>query len=146
MRILAIDYGTHRMGIAVSDELHTLATPLEFIPAEPHRGFLERLQQLLLEREVGLIVVGMPRNMDGSHGPAAARVQQFVQTLRTEVPIPVKTLDERLTTVQANRFLAASQVRGRDRKGRVDRTAAAILLQDYLNAMAWRTEGPNESG
>ena len=68
MRILAIDHGTKRMGIAVSDELKMLAQPLEFIPAEPFTAFLERLKELIREKEVELILVGMPRNMDGSYG------------------------------------------------------------------------------
>src|SRR5258706_15488309 len=69
MRILAIDHGTVRMGIAVSDELKMLAAPVEFIPAEPFAKFLERLKELLREKEVELILVGMPRNMKGSYGP-----------------------------------------------------------------------------
>lgn len=134
MRILALDHGTKRIGVAVSDELRVIAQPLEYIAAEPFAGVLERLRQLIREREVGLILVGMPRNMDGSYGPAALKVQEFVAALRDALTVPVRTWDERLTSVQANRFLTQAEVRGRERRTKVDKTAAAILLQSYLDA------------
>ena len=134
MRILALDHGTVRIGIAVSDELKMIATPLEFILAEPFAGVLERLRQLIREKEVELILVGLPRNMDGSYGPAALKVQEFVAALRDAVAVPIKTWDERLTSAQANRFLIEGHVRRNQRKQKVDKTAAAILLQSYLDA------------
>lgn len=132
MRTLALDHGTRRIGVAVSDELGMMAHPLEFVPAEPFAQFLDRLKQIIREREVELILVGMPRNMDGSYGPAALKVEAFVAALREAITIPIKTLDERLTSVQAHRLLGQAEVRGRRRKERVDRSAAAILLQSYL--------------
>src|SRR5271157_3710799 len=105
MRILAIDHGTKRMGLALSDELKVIAQPLEYVAAQPADAFLERLKVLVREKEVELILVGMPRNMDGSYGPAAAKVQEFVTALRAALPAPVRTWDERLTSVQANRLL-----------------------------------------
>ena len=135
MRILAIDHGTKRMGIAISDELKTIAQPVEFIPAEPFADFLSRLKVLLRDNEVDLILVGMPRNMDGSYGPAAHKVQDFVAALKGAVTAPIKTWDERLTSVQANRFLIEAGVRRDRRKERVDKTAAAILLQSYLDSL-----------
>ena len=134
MRVLAIDHGTKRMGVAISDELRTIAQPMEFIPAEPWTHLLERLRQIIRDKEVGLILVGMPRNMDGSYGPAAAKVREFVAQLGKDVPLPIRTWDERLTSVQANRFLQEANVRGARRKQRVDQTAAALLLQSYLDA------------
>ena len=134
MRILAIDHGTKRMGVAISDELGMIAEPLEFIPPEPFAEFLNRLKEILREKQVELILVGMPRNMDGSYGPAALKVQEFVAVLKDVVAIPIKTLDERLTSVQAHRFLTEAEVRGRQRKEKVDKSAAAILLQSYLDA------------
>jgi len=133
MRILALDHGTKRIGVAVSDELKMLAHPLEFIPAEPFAAFLVRLNDILREKQVELILVGMPRNMDGSYGPAALQVQDFVAALKQAVTTPIQTLDERLTSVQANRFLAEAEVRGKARKEKVDQMAAAILLQSYLD-------------
>ena len=134
MRILALDHGTVRIGVALSDELKMIATPLEFIPAEPAAEVLTRLQNLVREKEVETIIVGMPRNMDGSFGPAAEKVRVFIATLKTAVTIPIKTWDERLTSTQANRMLIAGGVRREKRKEKVDGMAAAILLQSYLDA------------
>ncbi len=136
MRILALDHGTKRIGVAVSDELKMIAQPLEFILAEPFNGFLARLKQLLREKEVELILVGLPRNMDGSYGPAALKVQEFVAVLKETTAVPIKTWDERLTSAQANRFLIQAEVRRDRRKEKVDKTAAAILLQSYLDSLA----------
>ena len=133
MRILALDHGTKRIGVAVSDEMKMIATPLEFIPAEPFAEFLARLREILREKEVEMILIGLPRNMDGSYGPAALKVQEFVAVLKDAVTIPIQTLDERLTSVQAHRFLTEAEVGGRKRKGKVDKSAAAILLQSYLD-------------
>jgi len=135
MRILALDHGTKRIGVAVSDELKMLAQPLEFIPAEPFAGFLERLKEILRDKEVDQIIVGMPRNMDGSYGEATLKVDAFVAALRNAVTVPIRTLDERLTSVQANRMLIQGGMRRDKRKQKVDQTAAAILLQSYLDSI-----------
>ena len=121
------------VGIAISDELKMIGQPLEYIPAEPFAEFLARLKTIIREKEVELIVVGMPRNMNGSYGPAALKVQEFVALLKDAVTIPIQTLDERLTSVQAHRLLTEAEVGGRQRKGKVDKSAAAILLQSYLD-------------
>ena len=136
MRILALDHGTKRIGVAVSDETRTIAQPLEFIPTEPFAGFLERLKQLIREKEVDLILIGLPRNMDGSYGPAAEKVQTFIAVLGNAITIPLKTWDERLTSAQANRVLIQGGARRDKRKQKVDQTAAAILLQSYLDGGA----------
>ena len=138
MRVLAIDHGSKRMGIAVSDELKSIALPLEFIPSEPFAAFITRLKELIRLKEVEMILVGMPRNMDGSYGPAALKVEEFVAVLKETVAIPIKTWDERLTSAQANRFLIAGDVRRNKRKEKVDQTAAAILLQSYLDSLTLR--------
>jgi putative Holliday junction resolvase len=136
MRILALDHGTVRIGAALSDELGLLAHPLEFLPTQPVNAFLDRLKQLIREREVALILVGMPRNMDGSYGPAAQKVEAFVILLKETIPIPVRTWDERLTSLQAHRLLAETGARERERRGKVDSSAAAVMLQSYLDAQA----------
>ncbi len=134
MRTLAIDHGTVRIGLAISDELGMIAMPLEFVPAEPLTSALARLKQVCDEKQVALMLVGMPRNMDGSYGPAAEKVRVFIASLKEVSPIPIKTWDERLTSAQANRYLIQANVRREDRKSKVDKTAAAILLQSYLDA------------
>ena len=136
MRILAIDPGTKRIGIAVSDELKMIAQPLEFIPADPFDAFVSRLEEIIGEKEVELILVGMPRNMDGTYGPAAVKAQEFVEELKGAVEVPIKTWDERLTSAQANRVLIQGGVRRDKRKEKVDQMAAALLLQSYLDGLA----------
>ncbi|HWD91020.1 MAG TPA: Holliday junction resolvase RuvX [Verrucomicrobiae bacterium] len=135
MRILALDHGTKRIGIALSDELKMIAQPMEFVLAEPFLGFLTRVKEIIREKEVELILVGMPRNMDGSYGPAALKVQEFVAVLKEKVAIPIQMWDERLTSAQAQRFLIQGGVRRQDRKEKVDKMAAAILLQSYLDSL-----------
>ena len=134
MRILSLDHGTRRIGVAVSDELKIIATPLEYIPSDPFEKVIERLQQLIREKEVELILIGMPRNMDGTFGPASQKVKDFIAALQPHIVIPVKTWDERLTSVMANRALLQGNVRRADRKQKVDKMAAAILLQSYLDS------------
>ncbi|HXR45945.1 MAG TPA: Holliday junction resolvase RuvX [Candidatus Limnocylindrales bacterium] len=135
MRILALDHGTKRVGVAVSDETKTIAQPLEYIPAEPFADFLARLKKLLLEKEIDLVLIGLPRNMDGTYGPAAQKVEAFVAVLRSAITVPIKTWDERLTSAQANRILIQGKVRRDQRKEKVDKMAAAILLQSYLDGI-----------
>lgn len=136
MRILALDHGTKRVGVAVSDEMYIIAQPLEYIPPEPFAAFLARLKQIITEKEISQILVGLPRNMDGSYGPAALKVQAFVAALQDTVVVPIKLWDERLTSTQAQRFLIQGGVRRNQRKEKVDKTAAAILLQSYLDSGA----------
>ena len=134
MRILALDHGTKRIGVAVSDELKMIAQPLEFIPAEPFEAFAARLQRVLAEKPCELILVGLPRNMDGTYGPAAEKVREFVARLKEAVAVPLRTWDERLTSAQANRVLLQGNVRRSERKQKVDAMAAAILLQSFLDS------------
>ncbi len=136
MRVLALDHGTVRVGVAVSDELGMIARPLEFIPAEPWADFLARLEKLLAELQPEQIIIGLPRNMDGSLGPAAEKVREFMARLRETVTMPIRTWDERLTSVQAQRMLREAGHKTRDQRGKVDQTAAAIILQSYLDSVS----------
>ena len=138
MRILALDHGTRRIGVAVSDPLKVIAQPLEYVPAVPLERCFARLKELVAQQEVELIVVGVPRNLNGTYGPAALKVQEFIGQLKAVVAVPIKTWDERLTSAQANRVLIQGQVRREKRKEKVDAMAAAILLQGYLDAQAGR--------
>ena len=133
MRILALDHGTVRIGVALSDELKMFATPLEFIPAERFDGVLGRLREILAEKQVELVLVGMPRNMNGSYGPAAEKVREFVAALRAAITVPLQLVDERLSSVHAQKLLSQSGKSSKQQRGKVDQTAAAILLQSYLD-------------
>jgi putative holliday junction resolvase len=134
MRILALDPGTKRIGVAISDETKTIAQPLEWIPAEPFADFLTRLKQLLIEKEVDLVLIGLPRNMDGTLGPAAQKAEAFAAAINAAITVPIKMRDERLTSLQANKILIQGKVRRDKRKEKVDKMAAALLLQSYLDA------------
>lgn len=135
MRVLGLDHGTERIGVALSDELGMIAQPIEFIPNRPTEGIWQRLKEILQDSPFELIVIGMPRNMDGSYGPAAEKVNQFIKLLEEEIEVPIKTWDERLSSAQANRVLLQANVSRKKRKGKVDKMAAAIILQSYLDSV-----------
>jgi RNAse H-fold protein YqgF len=134
-RSLGIDHGDARVGVALSDELGFLAHPLETIEVR-HTDPLARIRELATTHDVETIVVGIPRNMDGSHGPAAQKVAAFVEQLRASVSCTVATLDERLTTVSAQRSLRESGRKAKEQKGVVDQAAAQIILQTWLDTRA----------
>ncbi len=129
--VLGIDFGQSRIGVAISDELRMLAHPLETIPAGKNAG--RRIAEIVRERKIEHVVVGLPRNMDGSYGPAATGAQKFVEELRTLLSCPVTTWDERLTTVAAHRSLREAGKKTRDTRGYVDQVAAQMILQGYLD-------------
>ena len=132
MRILGIDHGSKRIGLALSDELGCIAMPLPFVDADK----VAQLVEIIQKREVEKIVVGMPRNMNGTYGPAADLARQFIETLKTQVSVPIVTWDERLTSTQANRVLTEGNVSRADRKLKVDSMSAQLMLQSYLDAHA----------
>ena len=136
MRILGLDPGSKRVGIALSDDLQMIAQPLDYILAVPFSVLVERLGVLIREQDVESIIVGMPRNMDGSYGPAAEKSRAFIAQLKETITIPIREWDERLTTVEANRILIAGKVSRKKRKEKVDKLAAAILLQSFLDSQS----------
>jgi putative Holliday junction resolvase len=135
MRILALDHGTKRVGLAISDEMGMIAQPLTFLPAEPIAELLEGLKKVVSEKNVEQILIGVPRNMDGTYGPAAEKARKFVEQVKAAITLPVRTWDERLTSVQANRAMIEGGLRREQRKLKADQTAAAILLQSYLDSL-----------
>ncbi|HYU63037.1 MAG TPA: Holliday junction resolvase RuvX [Verrucomicrobiae bacterium] len=133
MRVLAVDPGAKRVGLALSDPTGTIAQPLSTLPAEPRDTLVERLAEVARQNEVTRIVVGLPLRMDGSHGPEARSAQQLAAALRKAARLPVELVDERLTTAAAERSLIAGGVRRASRRQTVDRVAAALLLQTHLD-------------
>ena len=136
MKALGLDHGDKRIGVAVSDDLGMLAHPLEYVLAEPYEVFLKRLKTIVDERQIEQIVVGMPRNMDGSYGPQALKVQDFLATLKKSVVVPIQSWDERLTSVSAMKNLREAGVNAKKAKAKVDASAAAVMLQAYLDSLA----------
>jgi putative Holliday junction resolvase len=135
MRTLAIDYGSARIGLALSDPTGTLARPLPFLPAKSDAKLAREIADLTKKEEAHLVLLGLPRNMDGTSGEAAELVRAFAQELEKAIaPIPLKLVDERLSTVQAGRQLHESGKNARKQRGLIDSEAAAVLLQGYLDS------------
>jgi putative Holliday junction resolvase len=134
LRVLAVDPGSKRVGLALSDPTGTIAQALTTVNAEPHDTLPARLAAIAKEKEARRIVVGLPRRMDGSYGPEAKAARELAAELRKEARIPVELMDERLTTVAAERSLREGNVRGAARRQNVDRVAAALLLQSHLDS------------
>lgn len=133
MRILAIDPGARRLGLAISDPSHTIATPLAVIERSAWKTDLRRLQTIVDEHEVGEVVVGRPLTMRGEAGDAARGAGQFAARLRRALAIPVVEVDERFSTVAADRAMRETGGGGARRGARRDAVAAALILQPYLD-------------
>lgn len=134
MRVLGVDYGHKRIGLALSDESGTIAQPLEYIDGGAAAKVSQELVRIGTERRVGKIVVGVPLRLDGKPSEQTERTLAFIAELRRVTAIPVAQWDERLTSVQAERALLEGNVRRRDRKQKIDKLAAQIMLQSYLDA------------
>lgn len=135
MRILGLDLGTRTIGVAVSDEMNLTAQPVRTIRRKGITRDLEEISSLIEEYSAGTIVVGLPVNMDGSMGARSAQVLAFVEKLRERTSLPVKTWDERLSTVAVTRVLIEGDVSRKRRKEVVDKMAASYILQGYLDAL-----------
>jgi putative Holliday junction resolvase len=133
-RILGLDFGRARIGVAISDELQMLAHPLETIPANEEPA--SRVAEIVREKQVDHVVAGIPRQMNGQIGTAATEVIEFVEKLRAILPCPVVTWDERLTTVAAHRALRDAGKKTRHTRAYVDQVAAQMILQSYLDRRA----------
>jgi putative Holliday junction resolvase len=135
-RILALDPGTKRIGVALSDEMGWIAQPLETFERRSEEADVAHIRQLVERHAVRQVVMGMPLRLDGRAGPEAERIKQFIEKLEAALPVPVVAWDERLTTRSAEDLLIEANVSRRKRKGTVDRVAAAILLQSYLESLS----------
>jgi putative Holliday junction resolvase len=135
VRILAVDPGSKRVGLAISDPTGTIASGLSTVEAEPSETLAHRLAGIARSHEAERIVVGLPRRLDGSRGPEAAAAERLAAALRKAAHIPVETVDERLTTAAAERSLIDAGVRRDKRRQSVDRVAATILLQGHLDRL-----------
>jgi len=126
-----VDFGRARIGFAISDDLRLLAHPLETVPA--NKEALRRIAEIAGQRNIGAVVVGIPKHMSGEVGQSAREALEFAGKLRALLPCPVETWDERLTTVAANRALRAAGKRTRQTRKVVDQVAAQMILQGYLD-------------
>jgi putative Holliday junction resolvase len=133
MRILGLDMGDRRIGVAMSDPTGILASPLSIIERTSDGQAVDAILKVVNEWGVERIIVGLPRSMDGHIGPQAEKVQVFTEMLRQHTAVPIEYRDERLTTVTAMRLKQEASTRRLDRKTRYDAMAAAIILQEYLD-------------
>ncbi len=132
-RALGLDLGTERVGVAISNDDRTVATPLEVVPGRDWGTLDRRLAEIVDEWEATIIVVGAPLSLDGSEGPAMKRTKKVIARLRATLSPPIVTYDERLTTVTAHRSLDAQGVPERSRREMVDMVAAQIILQGWMD-------------
>lgn len=142
MRILALDPGSTRLGLALSDAEGRLALPLQILPRDETEQWLSRLRQIIRERGVELLVVGLPLTLEGEQGPAAQAAEALAQHLREELSVPVVTWDERLSSAQVEREMREAGLSSRQQRGAVDAAAAAVFLQSYLDAHGQRNPHP----
>lgn len=136
MRILAVDLGLARTGLAISDESGFLASPVGTIAEKDLDALCDQVAATARERQAAEIVVGHPRNMDGSCGESAQRAENFARALGEKTGLPVHLWDERMTTVSAIGYLNQTDTRGKKRKAVVDTVAATIILQNYLDSLS----------
>lgn len=135
MRIMALDVGSRTIGIACSDALLMTAQGIETIRRTSLENDFNRLRELISEYEVHELVVGMPKNMNGTNGDRAEKTEEFVEKMKAVIDLPVTFWDERLSTVMAERQLIAADVSRKKRKGVIDKMAAVVILQGYLDRL-----------
>jgi len=139
MRILGLDPGERRVGIAVSDPTGTLARPLRALERRSREEDFDAIADLVVEHDVGLVVVGRPLSLDGTEGPQARRVARYAEALAAHLPVRVVSWDERFSTVAADEILCRSRSKKERRRartdGQVDAIAAAVILQSYLDSV-----------
>jgi putative Holliday junction resolvase len=133
-KVLALDYGTKNVGLACCDELGVTVRPLASIPNTGRRNLIARLRSVIEENRIQSLVVGIPRNMDGSFGDSANRVERFMAALRQELGLPLSGVDERLSTVEAQEVWNEMRPRQQRKYRTVDSLAAAFILERFLRA------------
>jgi putative Holliday junction resolvase len=144
MKILAVDLGTVRTGLAVSDPTELIASPVGTVIEGNTDVLIERVAAAAHEQEVIEIIVGHPRNMDGSCGASAKRCEEFAELLGIKTGLPVQLWDERMTTKSAISILNEANTRGKKRKAVVDTVAATVILQDYLDSKRIKKRSKDE--
>ena len=132
MKIMAIDYGDARTGVALSDLTNSIVGTTAVVPSRREERLLDELERLVRDNDVGEVVMGFPRNMDGSEGPRAELYRAFAERLSERLGLEVRLWDERRTTVEAHQILSAHNYHGKRRKNTVDAVAASLILEGYL--------------
>jgi len=144
-RLLAVDYGLARVGLAISDPLGITAQPLVSLQRRSDRQICDEVAEIVRVRDVAEVIVGLPLELSGNHGEAAQAVEKFVGTLRKAIDVPITTWDERLTTNAAERSLLESGLNWKKRRKVVDQVAACLILQGVLDSRP-RTDSESSGG
>jgi len=144
MRMLGIDYGERRVGVAISDPFGDIALGVCTLAVTGMKDAVAKVSDLCREREVGKVVLGLPLNMDGSSGAMVERVEQFATRLTESTGLPVVMLDERLSSALVERTLLDADMSRRKRKGVIDKLAAQVILQGYLDRQAFERESDGD--
>ena len=132
-RLLGIDYGTVRIGLALSDPTRTLASPLPFLENNSPQQVTQALSELIQTHQISALIIGLPRNMDGTYGPSAQKVRDFISQIQKDIPLPITPIDERLTTAQASKQLTGIGLNQKQLRKKVDSSSACLILQQYLD-------------
>ena len=144
-RLLGVDFGDKRTGLAVSDDRQTIASGIDQISVGGMQKTADAVAEMAKARGVAAVVVGLPVNMDGSHGPRAQHCEKFAGELSRRVDIPVVMIDERMTTMAASRYLNETDTRGQKRKGVIDTLSAQIILQNALDKLKYMRERASDT-
>jgi putative Holliday junction resolvase len=132
-RFLGIDYGTVRIGLALSDPTGTLTSPLPFLENKSLQQVTTALSELIQTHQIAGLVIGLPRNMDGTYGPSAQKVRDFIGQIQKSISLPITPIDERLTTAQASKQLSGIGLNQKQLRKKVDSSSACLILQQYLD-------------
>lgn len=144
-KLLGVDFGDKRTGLAISNDGQTVASGIDQISVGGMQKTADAVARIATERGVAAVVVGLPVNMDGSHGPRAQHCEKFAGELTRRLSIPVAMIDERMTTMAASRYLNETDTRGQKRKGVIDTLSAQIILQNALDKLKYMREKANDA-
>jgi len=145
MRIMGLDIGSHTIGVAISDELGMIAQGLKTIKRKSMEEDLKEISLIITQFKIDKIVVGLPKNMDGTMGKQAEMVFQWIKAAQEKIRLHMLTWDERLSTVEASKILLEADLSRKERKGVIDKLAAVIILQGYLNQSRKQNDEPSLS-
>ena len=135
-RILAIDYGDVRVGLAISDLTQTIAQPFKTLLYSDSNNLLNQLDNIIKENDIGLIVVGIPYNMKGEDTQQTSKVRKFISLIQDNLMIEIKLIDERLTSLEAEKIMHKMNIKTGSNKTKIDKIAASIILQEYLQTIS----------
>lgn len=132
MRILGVDFGDRRIGLAISDPMEIIASPYSIIDRKENPNYILEIDKIVLEHNVSKIVVGFPLTMKGTESQQTLKVRDFIAELKSKIDLPIEMIDERMSSITAQKILIEQGIKTGHNKGEIDKTAAAVMLQEYL--------------